>query len=624
MREEFEKMAAAGKIEGRHVEALVKLVESGYCQHKSWGFGQIKSVDPVFAKFTIDFPGKPGHTMALTFAAESLKPIPKDHILARKATDPAGLQELAAKDHLGLVKLVLLSNGGKATQDQIQQALVPDVIKDDWKKWWEAAKRELKKSGHFLVPAKKSEPIVYQAQEISMQDRLLEDFRKARGLKAKVVVANEIAVNAADLTDKVAAANEVIPALNAEIPSYQRTQPGVALEAIFVRNELRAAAGTPVQDGELTEDAIWAQEPSLSEVMEGMPATRHRKALESFKATRANDWADTLLKSINTIPTRTCKEFASLLIHEGKIGDLKLTLRRLITQHAASSELLLWFGRERSEDFADILGPEVFRAMLTAMERDQFNEKRSSKLRDYILSDQQLVVELISSADIELIKDMTRALQYSPVFDDLEKRLLLGWIVKTFPVIQPLISGTQTRQDTTLIVSWESLERAKNEYHELVEKKIPANSKEIALARSYGDLSENHEFKAAKEMQTVLMRRKGELEVALDRARGSDFANVSTDLVSIGTIVHLTDLEANKPETLTILGAWDDDADKGIISYLTPVAQALMNKKVGESVEYEVHGVRHHHRIENIEAYNKTVTPPVENAPAAEAPSAAA
>lgn len=607
MREEFEKMAAAGKIQGSHVEALVKLVECGYCSHKSWGFGQIKSVDPVFAKFTIDFTGKPGHTMALNFAAETLKPIPKDHLLARKASDPAGLQELAAKDHLGLVKLVLSSHGGKATQDQIQRELVPDVIKDDWKKWWEAAKRELKKSGHFLVPSKKSDPIVYQEQEVSMQSRLMDDFRAARGLKAKVAVAHELALNAADLGDKASASTEIVTALNAEIPSYQRTQPGVALDAIFVREDLRAMAGQTAQAGEVTTGDIWGQNPLLSEVMDGVPATRHRRALESFKLARPADWSEILLKAINTVPTRTCKEFAGLLIQEEKLPELKLTVRRLITQHAASSEMLLWFAKDRGAGFSDLLGPEVFRAMLTAMERDQFNEKRSSKLRDYILSDQELVVELISSADIDLVKDMTRSLQFSPVFDDLEKRLLLGWIVKTFPVIQSLISGTQTRQDNTLIVSWESLEKARQEYQELVDKKIPANSQEIALARSYGDLSENHEFKAAKEMQTVLMRRKGELEIALDRARGTDFTNASTDLVSIGTIVNLTDMEAGKPETLIILGAWDDDADKGIISYLTPVAQALMNKKVGDSVEYDVHGVRHHHRIESIEAFNKNV-----------------
>src|SRR6266702_921975 len=240
MREEFEKMAAAGKLERQHIDALVELTTSGFCMHRSWGFGRIKTVDTVFARFTIDFPNKPGHAMDLAFAAESLRPIPKDHILARKAADLEGLRQMAATNHLELVKLVLNSFGGKATVEQIQQVLVPDVIRDDWKKWWEAAKRELKKDGHFQVPLKKTEPIIYQVKEVSLQDRLMSEFRAAKGLKARIVVAGEFLKNAADLADKQAAATEVIAALNVEIPSYQRTQPAVALEAIFTRDDLLA------------------------------------------------------------------------------------------------------------------------------------------------------------------------------------------------------------------------------------------------------------------------------------------------------------------------------------------------------------------------------------------------
>ncbi len=215
---------------------------------------------------------------------------------------------------------------------------------------------------------------------------------------------------------------------------------------------------------------------------------------------------------MNTVPAKLCKEFTSLLIHEGKLEALKETVARLISQHTASSELLLWLAKERNDSYADILGPEVFRAMLTAMERDQFNERRSNRLRDFILDDQELLVELIGSADLEIIKDLTRALQLSPSFDDMDKRSLLARIVKSYPAIQSLISGEATKQDAGLIVSWESLSRRRDEYRELVEKKIPANSKEIAIARSYGDLRENHEYKAAKEMQKLLMKRKGELE----------------------------------------------------------------------------------------------------------------
>src|SRR5215472_8607742 len=142
MREEFEKMAAAGKIDRHYIESLVHLTESGYCMHRSWGFGRIKSLDPVFGRFTIDFDNKEGHTMDLAFAAESLKPIAKSHVLARKASDLGGLQQMAAANPLELVKLVISSFGGKATVDQIQHVLVPDVVREDWKKWWEGAKRQ--------------------------------------------------------------------------------------------------------------------------------------------------------------------------------------------------------------------------------------------------------------------------------------------------------------------------------------------------------------------------------------------------------------------------------------------------------------------------------------------------
>ena len=603
MKDEFEKMAAAGKLNSKHIDPLVQLTTSGFCMHKSWGFGRITTVDTMFARFTIDFPNKPGHNMDLAFAADSLKPISKDHILARKIADLENLRQMAATHHLELVKLVLNSYEGKATVEQIQHALVPEVIRDDWKKWWEAAKRELKKDGHFQVPIKKTDPIVYQVKEISLQDRLMGDFRAAKGLKNRLNVSNEILKNAADLADKKAAATEVITALNAEVATYQRTQPAVALETIFARDDMRAMAGTDPVPNELEAKTIWGQEMKLATLMDQLPAVKHRRALESFKAANPEKWQDVLLANINHVPAKLAREFAGLLIQEGKLDLLKETVARLVSQHSGSSELLLWLAKEPHDSYADILGLEVFRAMLTAMERDQFNEKRSNRLRDFIVDDPLLLVELIGSADLEIIKDLTRALQLSPCFDDMDKRSLLARIVKSYPAIQSLISGDQTKQEATLIVSWESLERRKNEYKELVEKKIPANSKEIAIARSYGDLRENHEFKAAKEMQKLLMRRKSELENQLVRARGTDFANPRTEVVTVGTVVQATDLDTNQKELYTILGAWDSEPEKGVVSYLSPVAQAVLNRKTGEEVEFEVNGVKHRARIEGIEAY---------------------
>jgi transcription elongation GreA/GreB family factor len=621
MKEEFEKLVAAGKISRQHVEPLVQLAQCGFCTHRSWGFGRITSVDTVFSRFAIDFPNKPAHSMDLAFAAESLKPISKDHIMARKASDLGQLQKMAALQHLDLIKLVVQSFGGKATQDQIQQALVPDVITSDWKKWWETARQELKKDGHFQIPTKKTDPIVYQPKMISLQNRLLAAFHEAKGLKARLTQTHELLKNLPDLEDAKKAITEAVGVLNHDIVSHQRTMPYLALEAIFLRDELRQATGIMTLESDVTPALVWAQNPPIGEIIDKMPTLKHKQTLESFRDANPEKWVDMLLSALVNGSVKYCGEAALILIQNNKLDELKAVLAKLISQHQASSDLLLWLAKERSDSFADILGPEVFRAMLTAIERDQFNEKKSNRLRDYILSDQRLLLELIESADMEVIKDLTRTLQLSPSFDDMDKRSLLARIVKHFPGIQSLISGEQhAKQESFLIVSWESLERRKEEYNELVHKKIPANSKEIAIARSYGDLRENHEYKAAKEMQKLLMRRKGELESALGRSRGTDFLNVKTDVVGVGTRVKVTDIVNGNAEIYSIMGAWDFDIDNNIISYLSPIAQSMLNHKPGDEVEFEMDGVKKRYRIDGIEAVMQngvsTAVPAAAQAPA--------
>ncbi|MEO5717445.1 MAG: GreA/GreB family elongation factor, partial [Chthoniobacterales bacterium] len=148
------------------------------------------------------------------------------------------------------------------------------------------------------------------------------------------------------------------------------------------------------------------------------------------------------------------------------------------------------------------------------------------------------------------------------------------------------VSGEQAEEKSeALVVSWSSLQKRKAELLELVNKKIPENSKEIGVARSYGDLRENFEFKAAKEMQAVLMRRKSELDRDLHRARGTAFESPDLSQVSIGTVVTLRNTSTNEEESYTILGAWDGNPDRSIISYQTAIGQSLLGHHVGEIVE---------------------------------------
>jgi transcription elongation GreA/GreB family factor len=173
-------------------------------------------------------------------------------------------------------------------------------------------------------------------------------------------------------------------------------------------------------------------------------------------------------------------------------------------------------------------------------------------------------------------------------------------VVKVFPFIQEFLV-TKASKEQPFIVSKASYDKRSAELEELITKRIPENSKEIGVARSYGDLRENFEFKAAKDLQKVLMRRRAELEILLSRAQGTDFADAKTEIVGIGTTVTLTELSGNKPATYHILGAWDSDTGRGIISYPAALAQSLWNKKAGEVVEASGETGTVKYRIDRIE-----------------------
>ena len=87
----------------------------------------------------------------------------------------------------------------------------------------------------------------------------------------------------------------------------------------------------------------------------------------------------------------------------------------------------------------------------------------------------------------------------------------------------------------------------------------------------------------ARQDQTVLLARKSELEKFINRARVIAADAVKTDKVNVGTKVTLK--KASGASTVyTILGAWDSNPDKNIVSYQTPLAQAMLGRTVGESV----------------------------------------
>ncbi len=113
----------------------------------------------------------------------------------------------------------------------------------------------------------------------------------------------------------------------------------------------------------------------------------------------------------------------------------------------------------------------------------------------------------------------------------------------------------------------------------------PRIIQQITDARSHGDLSENAEYHAAKEQQSINEGRIAELEDKLARAEVIDVSKLSGDTIKFGATVTLIDEDTDKKIVWQIVGEPEADAKKGKISITSPVARALVGKKKGAQVE---------------------------------------
>ncbi len=132
--------------------------------------------------------------------------------------------------------------------------------------------------------------------------------------------------------------------------------------------------------------------------------------------------------------------------------------------------------------------------------------------------------------------------------------------------------------------------RLQEELKHLKSVERPNVIKAIAEAREHGDLSENAEYTAARERQSFIEGRVAELEDKISRAEVIDPAKLSGNTVKFGATVTLADEDTDEETTYQIVGQDESDIKNGLLSIQAPLARALINKSVGDSVEVSTPG----------------------------------
>ena len=135
-------------------------------------------------------------------------------------------------------------------------------------------------------------------------------------------------------------------------------------------------------------------------------------------------------------------------------------------------------------------------------------------------------------------------------------------------------------EEKIINVTKEGLQKLQDEYDELVNVKRPEVTKNIGIARGFGDLSENSEYDEAKHEQAKVEARIAELEQMLKNVRV--VAEVNTDAISIGTKVLVRDMDFEEDVEYTLVGSNEANALENKISDQSPIGRAIIGAKVGD------------------------------------------
>jgi transcription elongation factor GreA-like protein/transcription elongation GreA/GreB family factor len=576
----------------RNFELLTHLEPGNFIFHTAgWGTGEIMTVSLIREEISAEFEYVVG-TQHLSFekAFKTLKPLSKDHFYARRFGNPDLLEEEAKKNPLEIIYLILHDLGPKTASDLKEELCDLVIPQADWNRWWQNARAKLKKHTKIESPKELKDPfrlrdadvphevLFYQALEenpavstsIQMIYTFLRDFPETlKNSEFKTSLQGKIQ----DLFDK-------------EISESQRIQ------LLFFQEDLGMVAQENL-------DLLFS---SLSQCVETVSHIQilsfQKRALQKIKMLR-KDWNSIFLDLLFSVEQNLLRDFLLSELHTEETKEaLKQKLSSLLIYPLSYPEVFFWYFSKIVDEgsnlpFADAAGKNRFFEGLLIL-FDHLSEKvqyrdLAKKILNLITAERyKLVREIMQNSSLEEVKEYILLSTKCSLFSDHDIKILYSLAEVAHPSIgHAKKNKDQTADDSQLIwTTQEGYQATQQRVQKIATVETVHNAKEIETARAHGDLRENAEFKAALERRSRLQSELKLLSDQLSNARILTPEDVSVDEVGVGTIVHCKDSKGASVR-FTLLGPWDADPEKRILSFQSKLAQAMKGKTVGQTFEFQ-------------------------------------
>ena len=580
-----------------------------YVFHRTWGIGRISaSKDDTF---TIDFTAKASHKMSLKMAVSALEVLSPAHIWVLKRTLPK--EELAGKvkeDPAWALKTIIKSFGNLADMKRIKGELVPDVLTaGEWSRWNTEARAILKKDPSFGNLPDKIDQFMVRDKPISFEEKTYNKYKAEKGFFGRVKTLEDyvqgghaepdsdwftemFAYFTGFLKGYTAASETVVSSwllVQKVVGFYPFLSSGVQVgfEELFGRIENLEETFSRIEDPELKKEFLIAVKKNLA------------------------SWPQIFVRLFFIFPSRL---IVDELAANSCWDELRGMLAALLGRYRESRDAFVWMARnlmsERWLEKMSISREKIYIGLIHLLDityRDIANKQNASagrktnkQIQEFLFEEGELR-EFLMAADQDSITRLYTLVDDVKDLDPSIKIQLKHRIKEKHPDFHFLGEPEAEKVSLGLLVTRASYEKKQQDLKRVIDVEIPENSKEIGIAMSKGDLRENAEYKAALEKQEMLKVSASRLKEEVQQAQIFNENEVKADRIAFGTHVRLDNQRTGLVEEYIILGPWESNPSRNVISYLSPLGMSLWDHLPGEELKFTINQNEFHYTVQSIE-----------------------
>lgn len=566
------------------LERLLLFPVGAMVLHQAWGVGEVKRLDAFYRRMTVDFYGRRGHQLSFQAACETLVPPPEGHILVTQKADPARIAKMLAETPGEFAKEMLKSFGDMPVS-RLEElcSQFGFVKKENFKAFWSKARTELRKDKLVEIPTSHKEPMHLKSKVEDYGEGWLTAFSHQTDPKSILSSVKEL-----EIADRIKGMDDATREKLSERLEF-------ALKASRgVDDALYARIAFAVKDIGLAKPALDKPRAYLWEMGRYLEAARTmpaRNLASLVKFLTADDESGERKRELFARLPEMCFPLLGETLEAYKSdGECEEAVAALLKQpHAPATVITYILGRY--DDFSDWKKLPPLVVILTHAialgEGKQGGEtlKMQNTIRRLFADEKWLDTTLkkLSPADRALFFERFQA---SIAWDPSTHHLIVVRMTRLAPELASRLvkSSDNKKAEVVRITSMRSYAERKAAYLNLINVEIPKNAHDIDVARSYGDLRENFEYQSAKDEQRALLQKQSVMQAELDSVKYTDFAGADVSSVNPGTMVDIVS-EGGEERTYTILGEWDNDLEKGILSCKTKLAGNMIGLKPGETFD---------------------------------------